>query len=619
MKDSRKKINFVVAVGAFLFVCMPFTHAAADPAWTWMGGNDIIDQQSVYGTPGMPDAANIPGARDGSISWTDSAGDLWSFGGFGYDSTGAGGNLNDLWRYSTDSGEWAWMSGSDTINQQGVYGVPGFPDADNMPGARDGSISWSDSSGNLWAFGGWGYDKEGDSGMLNDVWRYTTATGEWTWICGADTVYQGAVYGTQGVASTANIPGARYWGVCWTDNAGNLWLFGGYGLDAHTNEGDLNDLWRYSPSTGTWTWMSGSDTVEQAGTYGTKGTAAPANVPGGRETGVSWADNDGNLWLFGGYGFDKNGDYGLLNDLWRYSIAMGQWTWMSGSDTVDAPGVYGTMGVPADVNVPCSRFDSISWTDSFGNLWLSGGWGRVCGEPAGWGAVNDLWRYRPVTGEWTWMAGENMTNRKGVYGILGEPDDANVPGSRQSSTSWIDDSGDLWLFGGIGFASDNSSGKLNDLWRYSAGSQCCTEGSCPEGYGCVDGACQLDQPPELLCEPLWFGAWVGLSSDPAQAHKPDSDNVLFWTFDDDRVSCQGVVNRWMYRPVELQAGQAVPIGEWVIKVPSSYLWYVWIENPGIADTTGPGLFEFKMMVTDCLGQGTDSEGFYGKRYYFQVE
>jgi hypothetical protein len=35
------------------------------------------------------------------MSWVDSRGELWLFGGQGYDSTSSNGNgyLNDLWRY----------------------------------------------------------------------------------------------------------------------------------------------------------------------------------------------------------------------------------------------------------------------------------------------------------------------------------------------------------------------------------------------------------------------------------------------------------------------------------------------------------------------------------------
>jgi len=47
----------------------------------------------------------------------------------------------------------------------------------------------------------------------------------------------------------------------------------------------------------------GSSTVGvfdgQLGVYGTLGTRATGNVPGGRYSAVSWTDNGGNLWLFG--------------------------------------------------------------------------------------------------------------------------------------------------------------------------------------------------------------------------------------------------------------------------------------------------------------------------------
>jgi hypothetical protein len=42
----------------------------------------------------------------------------------------------------------------------------------------------------------------------------------------------------------------------------------------------LNDLWKYSG--GEWTWVSGSNSIDQSGTYGTQATASSSNVPGGR-------------------------------------------------------------------------------------------------------------------------------------------------------------------------------------------------------------------------------------------------------------------------------------------------------------------------------------------------
>ena len=68
-----------------------------------------------------------------------------------------------------------------------------------------------------------------------------------------------------------------------------------------------------------WTWANGADGVNQPGTYGTQGMAAPSNIPGARQNAVSWVDKAGNLWLFGGYGYGSNGDSNALNDLWEFS------------------------------------------------------------------------------------------------------------------------------------------------------------------------------------------------------------------------------------------------------------------------------------------------------------
>jgi N-acetylneuraminic acid mutarotase len=419
----------------------------------------------VYGTQGAAAASNVPGARNGSFSWIDSAGDLWLFGGTGFDSTGTQALLNDLWRYSPGTGQWTWMSGSITAGAKGVYGTLGMTSAGNVPGARSGSISWTDSAGNLWLFGGFGFDSAGSSGDLNDLWRYSPGSGQWTWFSGSNTVNAKGVYGTLDTAAPGNVPGARGLGsVSWTDNAGDLWLFGGLGFDSTGNQGHLNDLWRYSPGAGQWRWVSGSSTVNAKGMYGTKGIAAAGNVPGARDGCVSWADGAGDLWVFGGVGYGSIGTTGDLNDLWRYSPGNGQWTWVSGSNTVNANGVYGTLGLAAPANVPGAREGSVSWIDSAGDLWLFGG-NHV------FFSYNDLWRYSAGTGEWTWVSGSNgsnTVNTKGVYGALGIAAPGNVPGARLASMSWTDSAGDLWLFGGVGFDSTGTQGDLNDLWVYRA-------------------------------------------------------------------------------------------------------------------------------------------------------
>ena len=245
-------------------------------------------------------------------------GNLWLFGGERYAASGSGrlSMLNDLWKYNPTTNEWTWVKGDNTYDRVGVYGTQGSAAAGNKPGARDGSISWSDASGNLWLFGGYGYAASGISYYLNDFWKYNPFTNEWTWVKGDNTVNQLGVYGTQGTAAAGNKPGSRSGSVSWTDASGNLWLFGGFG-NAASGYNFLNDLWKYNPATNEWTWVKGDNTNEQVGVYGTQGTAAAGNNPGSRYGSVSWKEASGNLWLFGGYGYAAIG-YGNLNDLWKY-------------------------------------------------------------------------------------------------------------------------------------------------------------------------------------------------------------------------------------------------------------------------------------------------------------
>ena len=56
----------------------------------------------------------------------------------------------------------------------------------------------------------------------------------------------------------------------------------------------------------------------QSGVYGTLGMPAAGNIPGSRHSASSWTDSSGNLWLFGGHGIDANGNFGILNDLWKF-------------------------------------------------------------------------------------------------------------------------------------------------------------------------------------------------------------------------------------------------------------------------------------------------------------
>jgi len=428
--------------------------------WTWVGGPNTSNQAGVYGTMGVASPSNNPGARTAAVSWTDAAGNFWLYGGSGYDSTGANNDLGDLWEYS--AGEWTWVGGSNVVSQPATYGTQGVAAPGNYPGARDGSAAWTDKSGNFWLFGGIGrFTGNGCgpgpvacSGQFNDLWEYSG--GEWTWIGGPNTPFGTGTYGTQGVASAANVPPSRESATAWVDQAGDFWLYGGNSGLGPPN-GVYGDLWKYSA--GEWTWVSGSDVISPSAVYGTLGVPAPENTPGSRINPVVWLDSSQNIWLFGGVGYNT---VGSQSDLWRYSG--GEWTWMGGPEINEQPGIYGTLGVPAASNIPGARGwgSGVSWVDAKGNFWMFGGFGEGAIEDFDQ-SLGDVWNYNGS--EWTWIGGSNATFQPAVYEAMGMPGD---PGGRDSAATWIDNSGNIWLFGGEDQGTTGHPGYLlSDLWKYT--------------------------------------------------------------------------------------------------------------------------------------------------------
>jgi hypothetical protein len=203
----------------------------------------VAASETSLGIKSTPSHAT-PQARQGAASWTDPGGRLWMFGGNGYDAEGALVTFGDLWRLSPESSGWSLMSASGLA-----------------PAARSYATAWSDANGDLWLFGGQGRDTKGTAYVLNDLWKFSVWTSQWTRIGGSARKNMSGVYGLAGVSAADNLPGGRSNAVPWIDSAGTLWLFGGYGIDSTGALGTLNDLWQFTPSTGLWTWASGSGTA----------------------------------------------------------------------------------------------------------------------------------------------------------------------------------------------------------------------------------------------------------------------------------------------------------------------------------------------------------------------
>lgn len=351
--------------------------------WTWMKGDTITSGTSIYGVQGQFSSNNKPRARYSSNSFIEKD-NLWLYGGFTFSRTGYL-NLGDLWKYNIHLNQWMWIKGDTVGNGSSIYGTKGIEASSNTPGSIESATTWSDSSGNLWLFGGYSvWGKYHDA-----LWKLNVSNNNWVWLTGSNWPIQGLnnQYGIKGIPSASNNPSARAGGVSWTDKNGNLWLFGG-GISSSNQQQFFyfNDLWKYNPNMSQWTWISGDSGFNKAGVFGIKNVSSISNHPSSRGGSVTWRDTLGNLWLFGGY---YNGN--KMNDLWKYNIASNEWTWVSGDSTANSNGNYGTKGVESSLNNPSARSSSVGWVDKVNNLWFFGG----STPSSGLALCHDLWRFRP--------------------------------------------------------------------------------------------------------------------------------------------------------------------------------------------------------------------------------
>ena len=422
--------------------------------WTWLKGSSVSNQAGIYGTMGSYDPSNTPGIRKyPGVSAV--SGKLYVMGGFGWGNTPGDGFLNDLWEYDPVINQWRWIKGDNVRNISGIHGFQNIPDNANKPGGRYSSYySLQSLNGELYYFGGEGYNATVVLGYLNDLWRFNFSNNQWTWLKGASGKQYYGEYGTKGIVTSTNKPGAKNAASSIGAN-GKYYLFGGSGSNTYPNGGTSNDMWEYDPTTNNWKWLKGSNTSGAAGNYGTQGVAASTNDPSFRTNAMLWSIGN-KIYMFGGT-VGAN-----LNDLWEYDLTTNNWTWLKGSNTYNQSGIYGTKGVAASTNTPGARWQAAAFTYN-NKLYLFGGNGLNSGATSG--ELNDLWEYDPGTNNWTWLSGNDAINSFGIYGTINVAAPANIPGGRETAQMHTIGS-KAYLFGGRGYASAGGFQNLNDTWEY---------------------------------------------------------------------------------------------------------------------------------------------------------
>ncbi len=307
----------------------------------------------------------------------------------------------------------------------------------------------SDGHGNLFVFGG--IDNRGN--VLNDLWKYNTATGSWTELSPPTTLSAPGSCGT--------IPAPRAdTAVVWDNIDQKLLLYGGLGA----KNTYLGDLWSFDPTARAWTLLQCS-----------------SNSPGPRSSNAVWDGQQ--MLLLGG----KNAG-GLLNDFWSYAPATG---WQQLANAPMGPRAYQTMvwntnsnhlyvfgGLDADglqqddfwmyssnsswvritplstgvgAGRPAGRQEALGAWDSKHNLmFLMGGWEAGQGVP-----FYGVWVYDPIQNAWGLVTPDYPGNGS-------NPGPHIIPGRTASAMVWDTSHQRIYIYAGN--SSYTSRNNLNDLW-----------------------------------------------------------------------------------------------------------------------------------------------------------
>ncbi len=187
--------------------------------WAWLTGSSV-STRPIYGPRGVSSPSYTPGARRLSSCIFDSSG-LFLFG-------GASGDVyyDDVWKYS--SSNWAWIAGSNGNNSIGNS---------SSPSSRMNAAFWMDTNKAFWMFGGFGFNLNNLTGVLGDLWAFSTTSLQWSYygasLDGVSTIVYPNSY------SISNLPAARNFGaVCSSADKHLTYIYGGAGSSNH-----YSDLW----------------------------------------------------------------------------------------------------------------------------------------------------------------------------------------------------------------------------------------------------------------------------------------------------------------------------------------------------------------------------------------
>ena len=418
MQDRTRMLYALVLLYASTF-------AQGIHEWTWLGpieGEKKCLNDTDLRCRGIYEPHNNsivwPGARCCSHVWSVN-GVAYVWGGWGYDTEGKLGYLNDLWEFNSSSITWKWIGGSRFVN---------MPNTREWPGGRHyAAYSYDTRRKVFYIFSGQGVAEDE---FLNDLWMFDMSSMRWEHV------------------GNYSKPAPRKWSSFWSGENG-LFVLGGEG-----GRRRFNDFWTFNYDKKEWHKFYNRDDIY--GHYNTSGK----QFPGARHSAFTTVGNDGDLYMFGGSGHGVKPNNGTTSDVWQWKVKDQEWKFLGGNPGgVDAQGICGTRGRASSSFIPTARhagynFDFLSPN---GKMLIMGG--EQHGETI---VFNDIWSIDIHSLTFAFEAGTcNVQNVNRT--VLGRRDHGGpqvTPSSQFGGNGWHNNRGQSFMFGG-----GPKAGYVNTLWR----------------------------------------------------------------------------------------------------------------------------------------------------------
>lgn len=422
--------------------------------WTWLKGKQLTKQPGFYGKKGEERSENSPSSRANSFLWIENN-SIKLFGGSPKTEFWTS-SSQEFWNYSIATNNFTWVDGISSKSNYSNYGPNLFYEDLNTASVYNlvmpTKFKWGENGTKLWFI-----THSSSTPLLAGMFEYDVASSTCSKIKNFSTTPNNyGIYGQLNVPNTTNIPPYRENACLWETDT-KLYLMGGFGVNG--NNYLYNDFWSFDKTTKNWTWINGSENnVTPLSFYSNIGEVNPNNYPKSRRNAQTWADAEGNLWLFSGI----NDQGYFLNDFWKFDVNQNVWILMGGNqNNCTNNSIYFSDTYPPFVS------GAATWSKG-NDLYFYGGNGiGNAGTFLYTGILSDIWNYSVLNNTWIKVLGNRKIDSNGNYGIKEYGFISNMPGSRKFYVNWSDNYGNLWMYGGYGKGTTgNTISLLFDLWKY---------------------------------------------------------------------------------------------------------------------------------------------------------